>query len=598
MQTHLSRRGNGRYYHRRRIPQDLLDHFGRKELVKSLGTSDRKEAERRTRALSTQQDIEFDQIRNSLSSMSNAITELAKDFHSDSNEAEPTISLHSAEIEQMPNSHAPSFDDLVFVEANDYLKRIKRNMLEARVMGNLADFTASERFSLANNRAVLDGLETSPYPLWKIKGMVLAQQEIFEHGKHLPIQFIETHIQKAATSEIKHHERDTKIAFKISETQPSPTNLGRNNDTPKLETVVRHFLADYDSTNAMFKKHTVTLPLLLEFIGNIPIDQLRQIKLDEFSKFVCKLPPKWAAQSRRENLTVLQISEREHPVTISEGTYKDSYISSLRSFLAFAKRNYGDMGFNSILTTDGLKYRGSRTGNPKKQRAFTSTELKTLFEGKELSEYAVDAASHHKYWLPLLGLYTGARVNEICQLNPQADIRRSEEGIWFFDFTEEGNTHKNVTRSIKNKTSIRKVPIHEQLLELGFLSYLETIKQSGSDLIFPLWKPSKGRASTSAEKWFREFLKTIGLRDETEGKTLTGMHAFRSTFLNRALNLGVTNAEFITGHASDKSSVVRGYEGELSLVNKLAILSLITFDIQPKAMGKSNKPMPENLLVT
>jgi hypothetical protein len=49
-------------------------------------------------------------------------------------------------------------------------------------------------------------------------------------------------------------------------------------------------------------------------------------------------------------------------------------------------------------------------------------ELKNLFEGAALAKIANTPRKVHQFWLPLVGLYTGARVNEICQLNPQTDI--------------------------------------------------------------------------------------------------------------------------------------------------------------------------------
>lgn len=106
------------------------------------------------------------------------------------------------------------------------------------------------------------------------------------------------------------------------------------------------------------------------------------------------------------------------------------------------------------------------------------------------------------------------------------------------------------------------------------------MKDTGGKLLFPQWSPSKGKASYYAEEWFIDLLKETGLRDETRGLRIVGFHAFRSTFLNRALNLHIPDAETITGHAGEKSAVVRGYRGELELKHKRDILEQITFDIE------------------
>lgn len=351
---------------------------------------------------------------------------------------------------------------------------------------------------------------------------------------------------------------------------------------PQLSVVVNYFLENYDTTKPMYKKHKSFLPVFLSYIGDRPVDEIRQIDLNEFAKVLCKLPPRWTEIVRKTGQSIVDIAAQEHSENVSPKTFEDTYMASLRPFLKAAKRIYGDSGFPHNLTTEGLVYTGKTKDGEQKQRAFTAEELRKLFEGTEFAKFAADPESHHQYWLPLIGLFTGARVNEICQLNPQEDIRL-EDGIPIFDFREDGETDERVTRSIKNKTSVRTVPIHPRLLELGFLDYAERVKQAGAKLLFPAWSPFKGRASGEAEKWFRSFLEETGLRDETPAQRIVGMHAFRHTFLNRAFNLDVQNAEVITGHAGSDSEVVRGYKGKLQIRKLLTIIEQVDFDIRPVA---------------
>ncbi|MCU7890269.1 MAG: site-specific integrase [Candidatus Thiodiazotropha sp. (ex Ustalcina ferruginea)] len=281
---------------------------------------------------------------------------------------------------------------------------------------------------------------------------------------------------------------------------------------------------------------------------------------------------------KKHSCTVHQLAGMDHEKTLSEGTIKDTYIASIRSFLKDANTNWQDQGFPTTLTTEGIQYRGDREEGEGRQREFHPDELKRLFEGTEMRRFASDAKLAHFYWLPHIGLFTGARVNEICQLNPQADIIH-EDGIWCFSFSEDTPSDEHVDKSIKTKDN-RVIPIHSQLIDLGILDYIETLKKKGDTLIFPKWKPERGRASPKAEKWFRQFIRDIGLRDETPKKRLVGMHAFRSNLLNRALNLDVDNANFITGHANaGRSTTQQGYDGTLSIENKQIVLERITFEI-------------------
>lgn len=350
-------------------------------------------------------------------------------------------------------------------------------------------------------------------------------------------------------------------------------------EAPMLSKVIGQFLTKYPAKKKeMLKKHQTVLRLLLEVLGDRPVSSLKQMDLNRFFDLLHRLPPRWSDELRKRKCSVRELSAMHHPKLMGPKTFDDTYKASVRAFLVAAKKDWRDQGFPEAIATDGIEYVGDRESDEKKQREFYPEELKRLFEGKEMRGFAADVRKAHYYWLPLLGLFTGARVNEICQINPVTDIAEAD-GILFFWLTIETEGDPRVSKSLKNKGSRRKLPIHSKLIELGFLNYVDSIRASGSKLIFPGWNPSKGRAAAEAEKWFRALLVTTGLRDLTPKRCLLGMHAFRSTLMNTALNVGV-RIESITGHSDeDKSSVVKGYEGEVWLKNKKLLLEKITFDV-------------------
>lgn len=160
---------------------------------------------------------------------------------------------------------------------------------------------------------------------------------------------------------------------------------------------------------------------------------------------------------------------------------------------------------------------------------------------ERMASYVGNFKTQHQYWLPMIGLYSGARVNEICQLNPQYDIRKDESsGLWFFDFTEETPGGEGVDKSHKNESSKRRVPIHSMLLKCGFEDYFNKIKAAGHDRMFNAWRPKGGKASYRAEEFFRDYLSTVGLRDDTLKKKVTGMHCLRSTFISHCVKYFMT----------------------------------------------------------
>jgi integrase len=373
---------------------------------------------------------------------------------------------------------------------------------------------------------------------------------------------------------------------------PTPTLAARQQHM--LSEVVRDYIDKYPSVKheAMFKKVCGVLPMLLEVVGDKAIHTLRQTDINRFFEVVNQLPPRWKDIARQRSLGVLEVA-RLRLGEMAPATFEGTYKAVVTPFLKTAITNWQDRGFPATLTTEMLRYTGNREEGEAHQRAFHDAELVRLYEGRELEEFSTSKNEQHKFWLPHLGLFTGARVNELCQLNPKVDILKDESsGVWYLNITEQSEADENITKTVKTNASRRRVPIHSQLIEMGFLRYVDGLKRAGKTLLFDGFKPGKKRAATEAEKWFRQFLKDIGLRDETPGARLVGMHAYRSTFLNRALNLGVVNAEAITGHAQnmtnlvksqdsliggETSAVVKRYQGELDISVKSAIIERIHY---------------------
>jgi integrase len=121
---------------------------------------------------------------------------------------------------------------------------------------------------------------------------------------------------------------------------------------------------------------------------------------------------------------------------------------------------------------------------------FNAAELSLLFTSPIYAEgeRPIGGRGDAAYWLPVLSLYTGARRTELAQLTLD-DVKRSPDGIWFIDITAAGEG-----RSVKNPGSERSVPVHEKLIDLGFIRYLtEQVARRGPSA--PLWKGSRCQSS-------------------------------------------------------------------------------------------------------
>ncbi|MFN5745001.1 MAG: hypothetical protein ACK443_02780 [Methylococcaceae bacterium] len=129
--------------------------------------------------------------------------------------------------------------------------------------------------------------------------------------------------------------------------------------------------------------------------------------------------------------------------------------------------------------TRGLKSIFSSVKKPKardsKSRVpFTDDDLRRLFLSEPYLKGTVKRPS--EFWVPLLALFTGARLAELVQLHC-SDVY-SVDGIWVLDLNELDG------KFLKSENSKRIVPIHSALIELGFLDFVKLRKKT-SPRLFP-----------------------------------------------------------------------------------------------------------------
>src|SRR5690606_32685552 len=118
---------------------------------------------------------------------------------------------------------------------------------------------------------------------------------------------------------------------------------------------------------------------------------------------------------------------------------------------------------------------------------------------------------------------SGMRMNEICQLHV-ADIYRLD-GVDCF-FVTEGPFEADNGKRLKTAASERFIPVHPQLVEIGFLSFVEQRRTAGAVRLFSeLQKSSTGYYSDPFSKWFRRFLERAGATREK-----TCFHSFRHCY--------------------------------------------------------------------
>jgi len=213
------------------------------------------------------------------------------------------------------------------------------------------------------------------------------------------------------------------------------------------------------------------------------------------------------------------------------------YIGYASAVFNFAKRH------NHIKDNpfEGLQIRGKKVRADKLREIFTTEDLKLMFVSSK--EYGSrDMCQHpHNFWIPLLALFTGCRLEEIAQLRV-SDIRQYEKtGIWYLDINQD-----QARKSVKTSDE-RQVPLHSFIInDLNFLSYVNSLSKDSR--VFPKLKYINNRWGHNLGRWFSSFKTRAGIVAEKNKKVF---HSFRhNVSTNLKYNRVPTDMiDEVTGHA-------------------------------------------------
>ncbi|QCP48337.1 hypothetical protein FAZ95_03535 [Trinickia violacea] len=201
--------------------------------------------------------------------------------------------------------------------------------------------------------------------------------------------------------------------------------------------------------------------------------------------------------------------------------------------------------------------------------AFSTDELNQLYtsplyvQGQLPRKGGLEAA----FWLPLLGQFTGIRLERLCHLR-RCDVVQ-HNGVWCLCLR---------VQRLHHPLEVRKVPLHSTLLELGWLDFVRTGRLSDNAAwLFPdLCVNSYGRRSATFAMWFKSYLDDSGLG----GRRLT-FHSFRSTFAAFAKRSGLCD---------DAVRQFLGFASGITAEGKEAAVEDLSFELLVQAMNRLEFP--------
>jgi integrase len=132
---------------------------------------------------------------------------------------------------------------------------------------------------------------------------------------------------------------------------------------------------------------------------------------------------------------------------------------------------------------------------------------------------------------------------------------------------------------LKTGNAEREVPIHPELVKLGFLEWVEERRRSGAELLFDDVPESKhGYRSDTFTKRFASFLRTINLPNDRRPKLC--FHSFRHTFKDALNETGASEEikDEICGWSRSKRTG-RRYGSGLSADQLKDTVTLVQFDL-------------------
>ena len=531
-QPHLVRRGST-YYFRIAIPLVLIGLLRRREVKTSLRTSDAILAKMRARVLSNGLELIFRDVRSMAHATSEAIVKGAQDYF----RTQLSKSLELAYL--IPND--PALDrEIEIAGAKQFAASMQADLAKQRFSPSVrAD--AEELLTSVGAGSTSKASEAFWFACVAVLRAKIENAKL--HGEQLAGNY-------AVTS------ADPLFAgIFANELPPIPGDVAKSTTSPTFEEVAKQFFVLKSKTDWVPKTSADVkrvIALAAELIG--PDKPMKAVDIEDVKRIrnaLSLLPPNYMKSSGTKGLTAKQaIAANAAGKSLSAKT-QWKYFAQFKQLLIWAR----DEGIFEKIPGSGIKVGGlKKLAAGDLRDPYSAGQLTCIFSSPLYTGHKSENARHKignlhlrdgYFWVPLVALFSGMRLGEIVQLL-KSDVKQ-ENGIWYFD------VRGGEDKSLKTASSKRRVPIHQLLLQQGFLDLVKTGSPTGR--IFPEIKMgADGYASHNFSKWWGRYAARAGFKTDR-----TAFHSFRHNFLDalRAANSPEYVNKALMGHID--TSVHGGY---------------------------------------
>jgi integrase len=543
----VSKNRHGTYYAIKKVPKPL-EHAvaqvlgGRKArqawLKRSLGTKDANEANRRAKAVLIEFDRTLERARGSLA------------------ERPLRTSLSPVEIKRMVEYHYAH----KLASHDEYVRTAPEQEAEFRELEAEAGpwVEPVPEFGLSRGQ-LLDAAQNMPIIVQEAQA-ALAKGDI----AHVSIQ-IE---QLLDTFQINLDRRSAayrELGFEVLRAEVKGLRAIRQRDagepieTPQLPVVGSTAAATGETLTAAFEgwkrqrepspgaltEYERAIRLFVELHGDMPVAQIRTTQARRFREALQDVPRQRTGKLLTAPLPELAEWGRAHPEAQKNtaGTV-NKILGGVQAVLNWARDN--GMVPEDVPWADPFRRMRLREGEAVRGGApFELAELQAIFGTPVFTECArpTGGKGEAAFWLPLLALFTGARLSELAGLGA-SDVVQNQmiEAVSLYIKAD-----RRSGKRLKTKQSERFVPVHPQLIELGFLEYVAAQAKARGEKawLFPQVAPGTTGAAAFS-KWFGRYIGEHGVTDSAKV-----FHSFRHNFTDalRVANVSEEVSRALVGHS-------------------------------------------------
>lgn len=319
------------------------------------------------------------------------------------------------------------------------------------------------------------------------------------------------------------------------------TNTAEDGGGKQLTKIIRTYTDEKQSGWSDKTKLEVSgvFKLLVDILGDVDVSTITRPTLIELRSDLLRVPPNFYKKNPGKSVRVAIKISGEPGISITSVNKHTARIGSLLKYCH-------ELGLITNNPATGLQL-------SEKQRADQERSVYSIDDVKTIvSNIPVGAERPERYWIPMVGLYSGMRLAEICQLHIEDIIK--VDGCWCFDINNAGN------RQLKNEASVRVIPVHQKLIELGLIRYYETMKEAGQPR---LWMNLSyihlhGYTNTFG-KWYQRFNREYVTDDPKKV-----FHSMRHLVTDTLKQAGVSESLIaeIVGHSHGANSMTMGRYGK------------------------------------